>query len=86
LAYLYAIQEDYDKAIIEWNKILGIEPDYSEKYNVLYLIGLSYQKKQMPDTALEYFLEALQLVPEDNPIEKEIEEEINKIYKSKLEK
>ena len=38
----------------------------------------------MFDKVLEYFVQALQLVPEDDPIEKEIEEEINKIYKSKL--
>ena len=82
LAYLYAIQEEYDKAIIEWNKTLEIEPDYSEKYNVLYFLGLTYNKKQMPDKALEYFVQALQLVPDDSPIEKEIEGEINKIYKS----
>ena len=86
LAYLYAKQEEYDKAIVEWNKILEIEPDFSEKYNVLYFIGMAYQKKEMPDRALEYFVQALQLVPENSPIEKEIEEEINKIYKSKLEK
>ena len=84
LAYLYAIQKDYDKAIFEWNKVLEIEPDFSEKYNVLYFIGMAYQKKEMPDKALEYFVQALQLVPEDDPIEKEIEEEINKIYKSNL--
>jgi tetratricopeptide (TPR) repeat protein len=84
LAYLYAIQKKYDMAIIEWNKIFEIDPNFSEKYNVLYYIGLTYQKKEMPDKALEYFLKALQLVPEDSPIEEEIEEEINKIYKSKL--
>ena len=38
----------------------------------------------MPDNALEYFVHALQFVPEDHPIEEEIEKEINKIYKSKL--
>jgi len=85
LAYLYVVQKDYDKAILEWNKVLEIEPNFSEKYNVLYFIGLAYNKKKMPDKALEYFVQALQLVPEDSPIEKEIEEEINKIYKSKLE-
>jgi len=85
LAYLYAKQEEYDKAIAGWNKILEIEPNFSEKYNVLYFIGLTYQKKEMPDQSLEYFLQALQLVPEGSPIEKEIEEEINKNYKSKLE-
>ena len=84
LAYLYAKQEEYDKAIVEWNKILDIEPDFSEKYNVLYFMGLAYQKKEMPDKALEYFKQALQLTPEGSPVEKEIEEEINKIYKSNL--
>jgi len=38
----------------------------------------------MPDKALEYFMQALELVPEGDPIGKEIEEEINKIYKSEL--
>ena len=80
LAYLYAIQKDYDRAIIEWNKTLEIEPNFSEKYNVLYFIGLTYQKKEMPDKALEYFLQALQLAPEDSPVIEEIEEEIYKIY------
>ena len=84
LAYLYAEQKDYNKAIIEWNKILEIEPNFSEKYNVLYFIGLTYKKKQMPDKALEYFLEALELVPEDSPIIEEIEKEIDNIYKENL--
>jgi O-antigen ligase/Flp pilus assembly protein TadD len=84
LAYLYAKQKNYDKAILEWNKVLEIEPDFSEKYNVLYFMGMAYRKKEMPDKALEYFVQALRLVPEGDPIEKEIEEEINKIYKSNL--
>jgi tetratricopeptide (TPR) repeat protein len=84
LAYLYAEQKDYDKAIIEWNKTLEIEPNFSEKYNVLYFIGLTYQKKEMPDKALEYFLEALELAPEGSPIIEEIEKEIDNIYKENL--
>jgi len=40
----------------------------------------------MPDKALEYFFQALQLVPEGSPIMEEIEEEIYKIYKSNLKK
>ena len=84
LAYLYAKQEEYDKAIIEWNKVLEIEPNFSEKYNVLYFIGMAYNKKEMPDKALEYFLEALALAPEGSPIVEEIEEEIYNIYKGKL--
>ena len=86
LAHLYAKQEEYDKAIYEWNKIIEIEPNISEKYNILYYLGLTYKKKEMPDKALEYFLEALQLVPEGSPVIEEIEKEIYNIYKSKLDK
>lgn len=86
LAYLYAKQEEYDKAIYEWKKILEIDPDFYEKYNVLYFIGLTYQKKQMPDKALEYFLEALELAPEGSPVIEEIEKEIYDIYRSNLDK
>jgi len=68
LAYLYAIQKEYDKAIIEWNRLLEIDPNFSEKFNILYYLGLTYQKKEMPDKALEYFLQALQLAPEDNTV------------------
>ena len=84
LAYLYAIKNDYDKAIIEWNKILEVDPNFSEKYNVLYFIGLAYQRKQMPDKASEYFVQALKLAPEGNTIIEEIEKEIYNIYKGKL--
>jgi O-antigen ligase/Tfp pilus assembly protein PilF len=84
LGYLYFIQERYDDTIEQWNKILEIEPDFPNKYIVLNNLGIVYQKKEMPEKALEYFLQALQLVPEGDPIEKEIEEEINKIYKSNL--
>lgn len=84
LAYLYAKQEKYDKAIVEWNKILEIEPNFPEKYSVLYFIGLAYNKKEMPDRALEYFIQALQSVPEGSPKIEEIEKEIYNIYKSKV--
>ena len=84
LGFLYFSDKDYDRAIDQWNKILEIEPDFPNKYIVLNNLGIVYQKKEMPDKALEYFLQALQLVPEGDPIEKEIEEEINKIYKSNL--
>ena len=85
LGLLYFLQENYDDAIEQWNKILEIEPDFSNKFIVLNNLGIVYQKKEMPDKALEYFLEALQLAPEGSPIIEEIELEINKIYKSKLE-
>ena len=85
LGFLYFSLEDYDSAIEQWNKILEIEPNFTNKYVVLNNLGIVYQKKQMPDKALEYFLEALQLAPEGSSIIEEIELEINKIYKSKLE-
>jgi len=84
LAHLYAKQEEYDKAIVEWNKILEIDSNFPEKYNVLYFIGLACNKKQMPDKALEYFLEALTSAPEGSPIIEEIEGEIYNIYEGKL--
>lgn len=84
LGLLYFSQEDYDSAIKQWNKILEIEPDFSNKYVVLNNLGIVYKKKQMPDKALEYFLQALQLVPEDSTIIEEIEKEIYNIYRSNL--
>ncbi len=85
LAKLYDIQKDYDKEISIWEKTLEIEPNISEKPIIIYCIGMAYNKKQMPDKALEYFLQALQLAPEGSPIIEEIEEELYNIYKSKLE-
>ena len=84
LGYLYFIQERYNDTIEQWNKILEIEPDFSNKYIVLNNLGIVYQKKQMPDKALEYFSEALQLAPEGSPIIEEIEKELYNIYKGNL--
>lgn len=84
LGLLYFEKKNYEKAIEQWNTILEVEPDFSEKYNVLYYIGLTYQRKRIPDKASEYFLEALQLVPKSSPIIEEIEEEIYNIYRSYL--
>ncbi|MHC2994417.1 MAG: tetratricopeptide repeat protein [Candidatus Atribacteria bacterium] len=86
LGLLYFSQEDYDSAIEQWNKIFEIEPDFSNKYVVLNNLGIVYKKKQMPDKALEYFLQALQLAPEGSPIIEEIEKEIYNIYKGHLDK
>ena len=85
LSLLYFSEKDYGGAIEQWNKILEINPNFPNKYIVLNNLGIVYQKKEMPDEALEYFLQALQLAPEGSPIIEEIELEINKIYKSKLE-
>ena len=85
LSWLYYNNNFYDKAIAQWDRLLEVNPDYFEKHTVFYFIGLAYNKKEMPDKALEYFLEALALAPEGSPIIEEIEEEIYNIYKSNLE-
>jgi len=38
----------------------------------------------MPNKAIEYFCQALQLVPEGSPVIEEIEKEIYNIYRSNL--
>lgn len=86
LGYLYFTQEKYDDTVEQWSKILEIEPNFPNKYIVLNNLGIVYQKKEMPDRALEYFLEALALAPEGSPIIEEIEGEISNIYKSDIEK
>lgn len=84
LGLLYFEKGNFDASIEQWQKILEIEPNFSEKYAVLANLGAVYKKKEMSDKALEYFLKALQLIPDGNPIIKEIEENIYNIYKSNL--
>jgi tetratricopeptide (TPR) repeat protein len=84
LGLLYFEKGNYDGAIEQWKRILEINPDFSENYIVLSNLGVVYEKKEMPDKALKYFLQALQLAPEGGPIIEEIEKEIYNIYKSNL--
>ena len=86
LGYLYFIQEEYNSAIEQWEKILEIDPNYMKNYVILANLGIIYNKKEMPDKALEYFLEALVLAPEGSPTIEEIEKEIFDIYRSNLDK
>ncbi len=81
LASLYIYENEYDKAIRQWERAIELNLKFEEKHIFLYYIGMAYQKKQMPDKALEYYLQALQLAPEGSPIIEEIEEEIYNIYK-----
>jgi len=85
LGLLYFEKGNYDGAIEHWKRILEIDPDFSENYIILTNLGMVYKMKEMPDKALEYFVQALQLVPEGSLIIEEIEKEIYNIYKSKLE-
>jgi tetratricopeptide (TPR) repeat protein len=85
LGLLYFEKGNFDESIEQWKKILEIEPNFAEKYIILTNLGMVYKMKKMPDKALEYFVQASQLVPEGSPIIEEIEKEIDNIYKSKLE-
>jgi len=84
LASLYIYEKEYDKAIRQWERGIELNLKFKEKHIFLYYIGMAYQKKQMPNKALEYFIQALQLAPEGSPIIEEIEEELYNIYKGKL--
>jgi O-antigen ligase/Tfp pilus assembly protein PilF len=86
LGLLYFEKGNYNRAIEQWEKILEVDPNFPENYIVLSNLGVVYEKKEMPEKALEYFLKALQLVPEDSPIIEEIEKEIYDIYRSNLDK
>ncbi|GAH76236.1 unnamed protein product, partial [marine sediment metagenome] len=69
-------------AIEQWSKILEIEPDFPNKYIVLNNLGIVYKKKEMPDKALGYFLQALQLAPEGDLLLEDIERELLNIYRN----
>ena len=79
LAHLYDSQKDYDRAIISWQKVLEIKPDFSEKYKILYNLGLMYQRKKMPHQALIYFKQALDSAPEGSSLIENIKKEIEKL-------
>ena len=85
LGKLYFSQENYDDAIEQCKNLLEIESKFNNRYIILYDLGILHQKKQIPNKALEYFLQALELAPEDSLIIEEIEEEIYDIYKDSLE-
>lgn len=44
LGLLYFSEEDYDGAIEQWDNILGIEPNISNKHIVLNNLGIVYKK------------------------------------------
>lgn len=79
LAHLYSGQQNYDQAIANWLKALEINPDYSERYKILYNLGLMYQRKKMSYKALFYFRQALDSAPNDGPHIENISKEIKRL-------
>jgi len=79
LAHLYDSQKDYDRAIINWEKVLEIKPNFSEKYKILYNLGLMYQRKKMSHKALFYFRQALDSAPEGDSLIESITKEIKRL-------
>ena len=79
LAHLYSGQQDYDRAIANWLKVLEINPDYPERYKILYNLGLMFQRKKMPYKALFYFKQALDSAPKDGPHIENITKEIKRL-------
>jgi tetratricopeptide (TPR) repeat protein len=76
LAHLYESQHNYDQAIANWLKVLKINPNYSERYKILYNLGLMYQRKKMTYKALFYFRQALNSAPEGSSLIENITKEI----------
>ena len=79
LAHLYSGQQNNDQAIANWLKVLEVEPNYSERYKILYNLGLMYQRKKMPHRALFYFKQALDSAPKDGPDIENITKEIKRL-------
>jgi tetratricopeptide (TPR) repeat protein len=62
-------QRDYDEAIAMLKDVLAKDPN---EPNALYLIGMSYSKKQMYTEAIEALIQVLQLVPNFPPAQFEL--------------
>ena len=66
LATLYVHNEEYEKAIEQWETALLLNPNIKDKYLYLYYIGMSYQRMENRIKAGEYFQKAIQEAPEDS--------------------
>jgi len=68
----YLINEKYDKAIEEFDRVIKINPGNAEAY---YNIGLAFESKNMPEKAKEMYKKAL----EKNPKHKLSREHLEKL-------
>jgi len=83
LASLYIFQNEYQKAIEQWNKAIESNRDFNEKQLFLYNIGKAYLQMDKTENAYNYFLDALKEAPDDSTIMKDIEKELLNIFQSK---
>jgi tetratricopeptide (TPR) repeat protein len=80
LASLYIYQNEYEKAIEQWQRAIDLGLAFEEKHIFLYYIGLGYQRLSRQEEAYKYFLAALKEAPDDSSILKDIEQELLNIY------
>jgi tetratricopeptide (TPR) repeat protein len=83
LASLYIYQNEYEKAIEQWERAINLGLDFEEKHIFLYFIGKAYQRMGDSERAYHYFLEALKEAPDDSLIMKDIEDELLNHYQKK---
>ena len=60
LGMFYFLNNKFDKAIVEFEKTIAMNPDNAEAY---YNLGLIYQTKNIQETAIEMYKKALSLKP-----------------------
>jgi len=80
LASMYIQQEEYQKAIEQWERAIKLGLDFEEKPIFLYYIGMAWQRMGESEQAYNYFLKALIEAPDDSPIMTDIEQELLNIY------
>ncbi len=61
---LYYLRDRYDDAIIEYNRVLDIKPDYVEAWNNL---GFAYKKKGQLEKAVDMYKKAIEIKHEYSP-------------------
>ncbi len=80
LASMYIQQEEYQKAIEQWERAIKLNNSFKEKHIFLYFIGMAQQRMGESEQAYNYFLKALIEAPDDSPIMTDIEQELLNIY------
>jgi len=80
LASWYVYQEEYQKAIEQWERAINLGFNFEEKHIFLYFIGIAWERMGDTEQAYHYFLEALKEAPDDSLVMADIEQELLNIY------